>query len=59
MLSKVYEIDIKVDTKMVESITISKNKKGHMKVDLKELENGAVSLYRASDNGILSTVSKT
>ena len=29
-----------------------------MKIDLKELENGAVSLYRASDNGILSTVSK-
>jgi len=29
-----------------------------MKIDLKELENGAVSLYRESDNGILSTVSK-
>ena len=29
-----------------------------MKIDLKELENGAVSLYRGSDNGILSTVSK-
>ena len=29
-----------------------------MKIDLKELENSAVSLYRKSDNGILSTVSK-
>ena len=29
-----------------------------MKKDLKELENGAVTLYRESDNGILSTVSK-
>tara|TARA_Y100000768_G_scaffold40323_1_gene26436 strand:- start:356 stop:1075 length:720 start_codon:yes stop_codon:yes gene_type:complete len=29
-----------------------------MKIDLKDLENNAVSLYRGSDNGILSTVSK-
>ena len=29
-----------------------------MKIDLKDLEDHAVSLYRGSDNGILSTVSK-
>ena len=29
-----------------------------MKIDLKNLENNAVNLYRESDNGILSTVSK-